>query len=127
MWHDTAPLGLRTLLLEPGMFRTMLLSERNVCHKLSTIDDYAAASQEIKSALASENGTQAGDPDKLAEIVVDLVRGEGIAQGRELPLRMPLGVDAYDEIKKKCEDTLKLLEDWKDTIRSTDYAPETAK
>jgi hypothetical protein len=53
--------------------------------------------------------------------VLDLVRKEGIAEGKEVPLRMPLGIDVYDDVKAKCEETLKLLEEWKGVIRSTDY------
>lgn len=71
--------------------------------------------------LARESERQPGDPVKLSEIVVDLVRGEGVAKGREVPFRLPLGIDCYDEIKAKCEETLKLLEDWKDVIRGTDH------
>lgn len=65
---------------------------------------------------------QPGDPVKLVETILDLVRQEGIAEGKDIPLRMPLGVDVFDDMKAKCEETLSLLDEWRDVIRSTDFA-----
>lgn len=117
---ETVPLGIKTLLIEPGRFRTLLLSGNNRKTKLSSIPDYEQLSNNMVQGLSGEDERQPGDPVKLAEIVVDLVREEGVAKGRDVPLRMPLGLDCYDEIKKKCEETLRLLEEWKGVIRSTD-------
>ena len=51
-----------------------------------------------------------------------LVRQEGLAQGRrDIPFRLPLGVDCYEEISAKCEDTLSILNDWEAVIRTTNY------
>jgi hypothetical protein len=89
----------------------------------SAIPEYAEHSKTHLENLAREDQAQPGDPVKLVEIVLDLVRREGVAEGREVPFRLPLGVDCYDELKGKCEETLKLLEAWKDIIRSTDHGP----
>ena len=118
---ETAPLGIRTLLIEPGRFRTKLLSGSNRKTRASTISDYATLSQGATEGLANEDQRQPGDPAKLVEIILDMARVEGDFQGKKIPLRMPLGVDCYDEIKAKCEETLKLLEDWGPLIRSTDF------
>ena len=40
--------------------------------------------------------------------------------GRELPVRLVLGPDANKTIKGKCEETLNLLEEWKDLTTTTD-------
>ena len=86
----------------------------------SSIPDYSTFSTTLLDGLASEDRAQPGDPVKLVEIALDLVRQEGVAKGRNIPLRLPLGVDCYDDVKAKCEETLKLLEEWKGVIRSTD-------
>lgn len=86
----------------------------------STIPDYVEFSETFLAGLAKEDQAQPGDPVKLVKIILDIVRGEGVAQGRTTPFRLPLGVDVYDDIKAKCEETLKLLEDWSDVIKSTD-------
>ncbi|KAH7413980.1 hypothetical protein DE146DRAFT_14094 [Phaeosphaeria sp. MPI-PUGE-AT-0046c] len=117
---ETAHLGLKTLLVEPGRFRTNLLSSSNMKARLSDIAEYAESSRAQMTGLAGEDQKQPGDPAKLVEIVLDLVRGEGVAQGMEVPFRLPLGVDCYTDIKEKCEATLAMLETWKNVARSTD-------
>ena len=87
----------------------------------STVPEYADLSKTLVDALAKDDQAQRGDPVKLVEIILDLVRQEGVAKGREIPFRLPLGVDVYDDIKAKCEETLKLLKEWEPTIRSTDH------
>ncbi|OCT49314.1 putative oxidoreductase [Cladophialophora carrionii] len=123
--HETSHLGIRTLLIEPGRFRTLLLSSQNMKAVQTKVGDYARFNEALLEGLAREDQRQPGDPVKLAKIVVDLVRGEGVAQGRYVPFRLPLGIDCFDEVKAKCEETLKLLEDWKDVIRSTDHDDQT--
>ena len=122
---ETAPFGINTLLIEPGRFRTKLLSSSNMKASGSTITDYAESSQNQLEGLAKEDQAQPGDPVKLVEIILDLVRQEGIAEGREVPLRLPLGIDCYDDIKAKCEETLKVLREWEDVCRSTDHADQS--
>jgi NAD(P)-dependent dehydrogenase (short-subunit alcohol dehydrogenase family) len=119
--HETTALGIKTLLIEPGRFRTLLLSSQNMKATQSTLSDYVESSKARLAGLARESERQPGDPVKLAKIVGDLVRQEGIAKGREIPFRLPLGLDCFDDVKAKCEDTLKLLQEWKEVIRSTDY------
>jgi hypothetical protein len=103
----------------------MLLSSRNMKAKETSIPDYSDFSKALLTGVAGEDRAQPGDPVKLVEIILDLVRQEGIAKDREVPFRLPLGIDCYDEMKAKLEETLKLLEDWKDVIRSTDHADQT--
>ena len=119
---ETAHLGIRTLLIEPGRFRTNLLSSGNVKTTPSTIPEYTSLSQDHLKHLTQEDKAQRGDPAKLVEITIDLVRKEGIAKDKEIPFRLPLGADVYEDIKEKCEGTLRLLEEWKTVICSTDHA-----
>lgn len=87
----------------------------------STIQDYAEESKAKLEGLAKEDQAQPGDPVKFVEIVLDLVRQEGVAKTRQIPFRLPLGNDVYDDMKAKCEETLKLLKEWEPVIRSTDH------
>lgn len=122
---ETAHLGLKTLLIEPGRFRTKLLSSSSMKARPSDIPEYAERSRAQMKGLAGEDQNQPGDPAKLVEIVLDLVRGEGVAQGMEAPFRLPLGVDCYTDVKEKCEATLATLENWKEVAKSTDIALDT--
>lgn len=110
LWRETAHLGVKTLLIEPGRFRTKLLSKNKMKAVTSTIPEYADFSKERVATLAKEDQAQPDDPVKPVQIVLDLVRQEGVAESKEVPFRLPLGRDVYDDIKNKCEETLKLLE-----------------
>lgn len=118
-------MGIKTLLIEPGRFRTKLLSSDNKRIAISAIPDYADFSKNLADSLAKEDQAQPGDPVKLVEIILDLVRQEGVVKGRDIPFRLPLGVDVYGDMKAKSEETLKLLENWKSVIRSTDLEHQT--
>jgi len=120
--RETAHMGIRSLLVEPGRFRTKLLSTGNLDVVQSAIPEYCEASKDFVHGLAMEDQTQPGNTEKAVEIILDLVRKEGCATGREVPFRIPLGTDCYESIEEKCEATLRLLDDWKTVIKSTDYS-----
>lgn len=117
---ETELLGIRSLLIEPGRFRTNFLSPSNLQATAPIIADYKSLSTALASSLANEDRKQPGDPQKLVRIVLDLIHREGIAADVQVPFRLPLGSDCYDEIKAKCEQTLATLENWQHVIRSTD-------
>jgi len=118
--QEVSPFGICTLLMEPGRFRTKLLSSQNMKKVQPIVADYSELSKATIAGLEQEDRKQPGDPVKFVEHVLDLVRGEGIAKGREVPFRLPLGKDVYEEVKRKCEETLKLLANWEEVINGTD-------
>lgn len=67
------------------------------------------------------NGKQPGDPLKGVKIIVDVVRGEGQAAGKEFPPALALGTDCYSTAKGESEQSLRLLEEWKEVSSSTDF------
>lgn len=121
LWAETKPLGIRTFLLEPGRFRTNLLSPTNIKLSDTEIAEYNDFSREQRRGLANEDSHQPGDPKKFVQVVVDLVRKEGPFRDKDIELRLPLGNDAFDEISEKLAKTATLLKDWESVIRSTDY------
>jgi NAD(P)-dependent dehydrogenase (short-subunit alcohol dehydrogenase family) len=69
---EIAPFGIRTMLVEPGFFRTELLSPDSTTYAEPAIDDYAQRTKETVAAWQAMNGKQGGDPSKLAVAVVNL-------------------------------------------------------
>lgn len=65
-------------------------------------------------------GNEPGDSTKAVSRMIELVKGDGMAAGKTVPLRVPLGTDGWTRIKAKCEDTLKICEEWEDLAKSTD-------
>jgi len=124
-FHDELnPLGLKVHCIEPGYFRTSLLSDANRTHYIPRIPDYAPAIKALDEMYTAYNGKQPGDPRKLAEIIVDLVRGEGVVAGKEgkVPVVLPLGSDVEPVIRGTCEKVIGVLDEWKDIIVSTDFS-----
>ncbi|KDQ64088.1 hypothetical protein JAAARDRAFT_64002 [Jaapia argillacea MUCL 33604] len=120
--HDeVAPLGLRSICVELGYFRTDLLSGDNRSPYISRIGDYKEITAEADAHLEASNQHQPGDPKKGVEVIVDLVKGEGAATGREVPAVIDLGTDCYQGVRGVCESTLKRLEEWESVSRSTDF------
>lgn len=62
-----------------------------------------------------------GDPDKAMNAVVDVVRGEGKAQGKPWPLYLVLGDDAERDITRKLTTVSQALDEWKEVTRSTSF------
>ena len=67
------------------------------------------------------HGNEPGDSVKAGKVVVDLVRGEGAADGRELPTLIPLGPDTLDVIDGVTNEYTKTRSEWKNVIVSTGY------
>ena len=99
MTPEVAPFGIRTMLVEPGFFRTELLTPESTSYATSTIDDYAARTEQTIANWKTMNGRQGGDPAKLAAALVQLAALE------EPPLRFPAGADAV-EIFEQTADNL---------------------
>jgi NAD(P)-dependent dehydrogenase (short-subunit alcohol dehydrogenase family) len=95
---EVAPFGIRAMLVEPGFFRTELLSPASTNYAEPSLDDYAERTQQTVAAWNAMNGQQAGDPAKLASALVQL------ASRDEPPLRFVAG--AVEVVEKKAEDLL---------------------
>ncbi|KAL1590062.1 hypothetical protein WHR41_01436 [Cladosporium halotolerans] len=118
---ETAPLGLHTLLVEPGRFRTEISSSDKSPVHISEVPEYAEMSRFVRDYLRDLSGKQQGDPAKLANVVLDFVRGEGVAEGKEAPLRILLGGDALQDVKGKTERLLGSINEWEHVTTSTDF------
>jgi NAD(P)-dependent dehydrogenase (short-subunit alcohol dehydrogenase family) len=92
---EVAPFGIRTMLVEPGFFRTELLTEESTKYPEPSIDDYAETTRQTVAAWKKMNGLQGGDPAKLAKALIPL------ATEAEPPLRWPAGADAVDALEQK--------------------------
>jgi NAD(P)-dependent dehydrogenase (short-subunit alcohol dehydrogenase family) len=97
---EVAPFGIRTMLVEPGFFRTELLSPESTNYAQPSIDDYAERTTQTVAAWNAMNGQQAGDPAKLATALVQL------ASQDEPPLRWVAGADAIATVEHKAKDLL---------------------
>jgi NAD(P)-dependent dehydrogenase (short-subunit alcohol dehydrogenase family) len=97
---EVAPFGIVTTVVEPGFFRTDLLTAESTKYAEPTIDDYAERTRQTVTAWNGMNGRQGGDPAKLAAALVQLTT---LA---EPPLRWVAGADAVQGVEQKAKDLL---------------------
>ncbi|KAF7332923.1 Serine 3-dehydrogenase [Mycena venus] len=118
---EIAPLGLRSTCIDFGYFRTTFLDPAHRAPYVPRIEDYNEMSKRANDALLSYDGKQPGDPAKGVEVVLDIVRGEGLAAGKAFPTSVALGSDCYKTIKEEAESVLGRLEEWRAVSESTDF------
>jgi NAD(P)-dependent dehydrogenase (short-subunit alcohol dehydrogenase family) len=104
---EVAPFGIRSMIVEPGFFRTELLTPESTSYADSTIEDYAERTEQTVKTWKSMDGQQWGDPAKLAGALIQL------AELNEPPLRFAAGADAVDTFEARA----KLLQNQADAHR----------
>ena len=92
---EVAPFGIRSMLVEPGFFRTDLLTPGSTTYAPASIDDYAERTRETVAAWNGMDGKQGGDPMKLAQALVHLA---GLDSP---PARFAAGADAVQAFEAK--------------------------
>ena len=85
---EVAAFGIHTMIVNPGFFRTELLTEQSTKYADNPIADYNERREELMQFWKSANGQQTGDPAKLAQALV------AILQEDKPPLRFLAGADA---------------------------------
>ncbi|TIB41944.1 hypothetical protein E3P86_00601, partial [Wallemia ichthyophaga] len=102
---ETAHLGIKVLLIEPGYFRTSFLQEgSNIQPPQNPISDYAPISGAMERVFKQQNGAQLGDPAVGSERIIELLTNTGLVKqisNGEIPTRVALGSDSYEGIVKK--------------------------
>ena len=117
---EVAPFGIRTMLVEPGFFRTELLTPKSTCYAEPSIDDYAERTRQTVSAWNAMNGKQGGDPAKLAKALVQL------ASKDDPPSRWVAGADAIQVVEQKAKDLLAQVDAYRDLSTSLAVDPKPA-
>lgn len=69
---EVAPFGIHTTIVNPGYFRTELLTPQSTTYAETAIDDYAERRAALIAAWTAQNGQQSGDPAKLAQALVTI-------------------------------------------------------
>jgi hypothetical protein len=94
----------------------------NAKERIGAYEDESTPTGKIRKGLTVVDNNQPGDVVKGCKVVVDMLTGTGQAEGRDLPVRVVLGPDCEQTIRDKCSQSLAILDEWKDVIRSTNHA-----
>lgn len=109
---EVAPFGINTTIVEPGFFRTGLLTPTSTIWAENSLEDYAAKNTELRPFWKSMNGKQGGDPAKLAEALIK------IANENEPPKRWLAGADAIATAEQKVTEFQKQINAYRDLSSS---------
>ena len=109
---EVTPFGIRTMLVEPGFFRTELLTPESTSYAKPSIDDYAEKTRQTITTWNGMNGLQGGDPAKLAKALIQL------ASQDEPPLRWAAGADAVEDLEQKAQRLLAQANAYRDLSSS---------
>ena len=73
---EVEPFGIHTTIVNPGFFRTELLTKESTNYASPSIEDYAERNTAQRKFWEGQNGQQTGDPAKLAEALLRIVDEE---------------------------------------------------
>jgi len=95
---EVAPFGITTTIVNPGFFRTELLTQESTAYAEPSIADYAERTAAQQEWWKAQNGLQGGDPAKLARALIT------IASEEQPPRRFIAGADAIATTEQKIAD-----------------------
>ncbi|MRN52845.1 oxidoreductase [Paenibacillus monticola] len=113
LFNEVKPFGIKVTIIEPGAFRT---GWNGVSMQRAEVsEDYESTVGALNRFREQFEGSQAGDPERGAKIIMDIVRLE------EPPLRLLLGSDAVRSAEVTSKARAAEAEQWAEVSRSADY------
>ena len=106
---EVEPFGIHTTIVNPGFFRTELLTKESTNYAEPSIEDYAERNAAQREFWESQNGQQSGDPAKLAQALLTHRRARAAAAalhrrrrrdraGRAEARQLQQQIDAYRDL-----------------------------
>jgi len=109
---EVAPFGITTTIVNPGFFRTELLTRESTAYAEPSIEDYAERTAAQREWWEAQNGRQGGDPARLAQALVT------IAGQEQPPRRFIAGADAIATAEQKVADLQAQIDAYRDLSTS---------
>jgi NAD(P)-dependent dehydrogenase (short-subunit alcohol dehydrogenase family) len=109
---EVAPFGITTTIVNPGFFRTELLTQESTAYAEPFLEDYAERTAAQQEWWKAQNGQQGGDPAKLAQALVT------IASEEQPPRRFIAGADAIATAEQKVADLQAQIDAYRDLSTS---------
>ena len=139
--REVGAFGVKVLTIDAGGFG-FNLTDNAASHRPQSVH-YEWLLDLVQQGFDWLKQNDTGDTSQLANLIVDLVKGEGVAEGKKIPARfpkaphdvfeewmnpapndipatLPAGSDAIEVIKARCEGMLRLIDQWEGAIKSID-------
>ena len=112
---EVAPFGIATTIVNPGFFRTELLTDQSTSYAEPSIADYDERRAPLIEYWKAQNGQQSGDPAKLARALIT------IASEKQPPRRFIAGADAIATAEQKIADLKAQIEAYRKLSTSLSF------
>jgi NAD(P)-dependent dehydrogenase (short-subunit alcohol dehydrogenase family) len=112
--------GIDTIIVNPGFFRTELLSEESTNYAEPVIDDYSERTTRQIEQWRATNGKQSGDPTKLAQALITISAQE------KPPRRFIAGTDAIGVAENLITVLQQQIEAFRELSTSLDFNEQKA-
>jgi NAD(P)-dependent dehydrogenase (short-subunit alcohol dehydrogenase family) len=109
---ELEPFGIHTTVVNPGFFRTELLTKESTNYAPASIEDYAERNAAMRDLYESMDGKQPGDPAKLAQALLTIVAEE------QPPFRFIAGADAIAQAEAKLAERQQQIDAYRDLSTS---------
>jgi NAD(P)-dependent dehydrogenase (short-subunit alcohol dehydrogenase family) len=109
---EVEPFGIHTTVVNPGFFRTELLTKESTNYAPASIEDYAERNAAMRELYESMDGKQPGDPAKLAQALLT------IAGQEQPPFRFIAGADAITQAEAKLAERQQQIDAYRDLSTS---------
>jgi NAD(P)-dependent dehydrogenase (short-subunit alcohol dehydrogenase family) len=117
--EEVAPFGIRTVIVEPGAFRTGLFRP-GAAYLSAAMDEYAETVGPTRDYVRNDHLKQPGDPAKAAQAILTALDAD------PPPLRLVLGDDAIANIRNRWGRLQDELSQWEEVGRATAIEAEDA-
>jgi NAD(P)-dependent dehydrogenase (short-subunit alcohol dehydrogenase family) len=117
--EEVAPFGIKTMIVEPGAFRTGLF-RKDAAYFSSEMEEYSETVGPTRAYVRDEHLKQPGDPELAAKAIITAL------DSGNPPLRLVLGSDAIENIRSRFERVQGELDRWEDVGRATAIEEKTA-
>ena len=118
---EVAPFGIKTTVVNPGFFRTELLTERSALYADAAIEDYDDARAGQMAWWVAQDGRQSGDPARLADALVALAHLEAP------PRRLIAGSDVVSLAEQKIAELQQQIDADRDFVASLAFSKRTKR
>jgi NAD(P)-dependent dehydrogenase (short-subunit alcohol dehydrogenase family) len=112
---EAAPFGVKVVAVEPGGMRTDWAAIAGGTAP-DLLPDYEPSVGAILGMLKAYAGNEIGDPEKIAEVIVDLTNRD------QVPAHLLIGSDALHVFNEAEEKRRREFAEWIDVTTSTDFA-----
>lgn len=112
---EAKPFGIKVTVVSPGYFRTNFLESSSLRVPARPMAEYTLVREQQSLHEENYNGNQTGDPDKAAEVLME------VAARKDAHVHLFLGADAYDMAAVQIETIQKELAELKSLATATGF------